>query len=106
MLLSLAGIDLPPRYCTDEDYPEHAAKCNSVNEIADTNRFIMWPESVDGETSNNNAFSDCSKYLAGLRLAGVYDQMSCLTDTDPSSVCGNEIIQGDEECDCGRCCAR
>ena len=92
------------RFCNDDDYPEHAAKCEVGNdgmEISGNNKFIMWPTSVDGKDSNNNVFSECSRYLAALRLAGIYDQMSCLTDTDPTNVCGNGIVYGEEECDCG-----
>ena len=58
-----------------------------------------------GTKPNNDDFSDCSKDSIALNIDAILDQVSrqkpnCFKDKlDP--VCGNQVVEGDEECDCG-----
>jgi hypothetical protein len=93
------------RYCNHKEFTDHAAKCSDGIEFKATdvnNKHVMWPVSVEGDDTNNDIFSECSRYFASQKLASpLYNRMHCLTDTDPGKVCGNGIVQGTELCDCG-----
>lgn len=75
-------------------------RCDSSGSLIDTTggKYIMWPSAVDGSNSNNNKFSDCSRYYGGTKLNSASSR--CFVDSG-KDVCGNGIVTGDEECDCG-----
>ncbi|CAD5118932.1 DgyrCDS7607 [Dimorphilus gyrociliatus] len=72
-------------------------------------RYIMWQLSLHGNQPNNVKFSSCSKeliakilrrvLLTSLTAEGI-SRSNCLKGLDEKT-CGNGIIEGDEECDCG-----
>eukprot|EP00050_Salpingoeca_kvevrii_P019313 m.84640 g.84640 ORF g.84640 m.84640 type:complete len:985 (-) comp8355_c0_seq1:59-3013(-) len=60
--------------------------------------YLMFPTSVDGSEINNNKFSPCSTDSGA---ATILSNGFCFTNTGGGQICGNGIIEGTEECDCG-----
>ena len=59
--------------------------------------YLMYPSSSDGDKPNNRAFSQCSKDSVAPVIA---NKGNCF-DEVTGPVCGNGLVEGDEECDCG-----
>ncbi|KAK7506680.1 hypothetical protein BaRGS_00002155 [Batillaria attramentaria] len=63
-------------------------------------KYLMYAYSVSGYDSNNNKFSSCSKSDIGAVLAS--KGQGCFSETpDEDNVCGNGLIDPEEECDAG-----
>ncbi|XP_077993939.1 disintegrin and metalloproteinase domain-containing protein 10-like [Glandiceps talaboti] len=63
--------------------------------------FLMYMYAVDGTQPNNKRFSPCS--IEDMKGVVSFDGKSfygCFIEP-PLSICGNGIVEGDEECDCG-----
>eukprot|EP00049_Salpingoeca_infusionum_P006381 m.105994 g.105994 ORF g.105994 m.105994 type:complete len:906 (-) comp13291_c0_seq4:613-3330(-) len=61
--------------------------------------YIMFPSATDGSKPNNHKFSICSRDAIAQALDS---QRDCFQDS--AAGCGNGIVEGDEQCDCGDEC--
>lgn len=73
----------------------------------------MYPTATDGTLPNNRQFSSCSRDVMGRTIVNngdcfvesnlmVYNNtINCYIVGPYSQVCGNSIVEGTEECDCG-----
>lgn len=73
----------------------------------------MYPTATDGTLPNNKKFSTCSRNIMGQTIVSkgtcfiqsiqYYYWISIQYNTiEPSNqICGNNIVEGTEECDCG-----
>lgn len=60
--------------------------------------FIMYPSATDGSRKNNNLFSECSVRDMG---STIENNGRCFLPRRSQQECGNGVVEGDEECDCG-----
>ncbi|CAI7994882.1 Disintegrin and metalloproteinase domain-containing protein 10 [Geodia barretti] len=60
--------------------------------------YIMYPSATDGSRPNNNRFSECSVKDMG---ATIENNGGCFLKRPSQQECGNGVVEGDEECDCG-----
>jgi len=63
----------------------------------------MFASATNGNKQNNFLFSNCSNHNITLLLNAVYQgkhKRNCFID-HRSAYCGNKMVEGDEECDCG-----
>ncbi|XP_062522964.1 disintegrin and metalloproteinase domain-containing protein 10-like [Corticium candelabrum] len=79
-------------------HDEASEEC-SPGEFGDSNgNYIMFASATDGSKSNNQQFSPCSKPV----MADVISAKGgCFVAANPDPQCGNGVVEGDEECDCG-----
>lgn len=85
--------------CTDWCSDNPSACDNGVYTEGDAGgKYVMWSRSVDGSESNNKRFSRCSTETAGdfINTKGVL----CFNNLG-QDICGNGVVQGTEQCDCG-----
>ncbi|EDO45760.1 predicted protein, partial [Nematostella vectensis] len=61
--------------------------------------FIMYDLAVDGKKPNNFLFSECSK--AQMWSVIFNKGPKCFIAQNQGAFCGNSIVEGGEECDCG-----
>ncbi|KNC87368.1 hypothetical protein SARC_00509 [Sphaeroforma arctica JP610] len=83
--------------------PFHTGPCLGGS---NNNRYIMTNTTFNEVSSNNDDFSTCSVDNINQLLESDKMADSCLTE-EPSKVCGNGIVEGDEECDtfgATKCC--
>ncbi|XP_028399321.1 disintegrin and metalloproteinase domain-containing protein 10-like [Dendronephthya gigantea] len=59
--------------------------------------YIMFPKATSGTESNNRKFSECSRDY----ISDVLQKKSGCFEESGAAICGNQVIEGDEECDCG-----
>ncbi|EDQ84835.1 uncharacterized protein MONBRDRAFT_29860 [Monosiga brevicollis MX1] len=69
--------------------------------VSENNYFIMWPSSVDGSKSNNDQFSDCSISSMSSQINSNSDASGQCFTNRADAICGNGIVELNEECDCG-----
>lgn len=65
--------------------------------------YIMYSSATSGERMNNNKFSPCSMRNISSVLAAVFAEegkINCFQE-DQGPFCGNKIVEGSEQCDCG-----
>ena len=63
----------------------------------DYGNYLMYPYASEGGKPNNNIFSPCSiNYIYPV----IRNKGTCFKET-VVSICGNNLREGDEECDCG-----
>ncbi|XP_038058240.1 disintegrin and metalloproteinase domain-containing protein 10-like [Patiria miniata] len=79
------------------DYP---ATCRPGDSSATRSQgnYIMYPSATSGDKPNNKQFSDCS--VNNMSLVVNAKASKCFVSSD-RPVCGNHILNVDEECDCG-----
>ena len=67
-----------------------------------TGNYIMYSRATPGSKMNNYKFSSCSitSINSVLNLKARSQFLGCFQDV-PKSLCGNGIVEADEECDCG-----
>eukprot|EP00040_Diaphanoeca_grandis_P034899 m.218049 g.218049 ORF g.218049 m.218049 type:complete len:795 (-) comp33250_c0_seq3:266-2650(-) len=63
--------------------------------------YIMFAAATDGTHTNNHEFSTCSRESMGTVMNYLRD--ACFIEAGVDD-CGNGIVEGDEECDCGTKC--
>ena len=76
--------------------PENDIVCAPGEFGLSSGNFLMYSRATDGTQINNNRFSTCSTAAILPVLEG---RSGCFLAT--TAVCGNGIVEGDEECDCG-----
>ena len=84
--------------CGGEHDPEGDSQCSPGDDAG--GNFIMFAAATDGSHGNNHRFSACSKATMGNVMQ--YLRESCFVEAGLS--CGDGIVDGDEECDCGSDC--
>lgn len=66
--------------------------------------YIMFPSATRGSEYNNDKFSPCSiRNITNVlkpMFEGRSNRENCF-QVDSGPICGNNIVEGDEECDCG-----
>lgn len=63
--------------------------------------FIMFPKATSGADLNNRKFSSCSvAYVSPVIETKGQGNNGCFKATN-ASICGNQVVEKDEECDCG-----
>ncbi|XP_077564367.1 disintegrin and metalloproteinase domain-containing protein 10-like [Haemaphysalis longicornis] len=76
--------------------------CNPM--ASEDGKYLMYEASTDGDKRNNDKFSPCSiSNITGILLpltTGDTNRENCLLRYS-GPICGNLIVEGDEECDCG-----
>ncbi|KAG7513552.1 disintegrin and metalloproteinase domain-containing protein 10-like [Solea senegalensis] len=85
---------------------DEGSNCGNLGSAGGKGKYLMFPQATDGVRENNDKFSHCSiKHISKtLRLK----KDDCFVVSD-QPICGNHIVEGDEECDVGhddtdRCC--
>ncbi|KAK3096050.1 hypothetical protein FSP39_022532 [Pinctada imbricata] len=67
----------------------------------DQGNFIMYSKATSGYLSNNDEFSTCSVQQISPIIANKARSSSGCFTVHTGKICGNKIVEGDEECDCG-----
>ncbi|XP_046331813.2 disintegrin and metalloproteinase domain-containing protein 10-like [Haliotis rufescens] len=63
--------------------------------------YIMYARATSGLQPNNNAFSTCSiAKMAPILASKARSASGCFVEP-MGSICGNKVVEGAEECDCG-----
>jgi disintegrin and metalloproteinase domain-containing protein 10 len=60
--------------------------------------YIMYATATDGTLPNNRKFSTCSRTIMSETINA---KGTCFVAKPFSQICGNNIVEGTEECDCG-----
>ncbi|KAJ7394089.1 Disintegrin and metalloproteinase domain-containing protein 10 [Desmophyllum pertusum] len=65
--------------------------------------FIMFARATSGDQKNNRLFSPCSKQKmnAVMNVKGRCAAESCCFKDAKGAICGNMVVEGNEQCDCG-----
>ncbi|XP_031575122.1 disintegrin and metalloproteinase domain-containing protein 10-like [Actinia tenebrosa] len=65
--------------------------------------YIMFARATEGSKPNNRKFSSCSieKMAAVMRVKAVCKDHKCCFEKAGAAICGNAVVEKDEECDCG-----
>ena len=66
----------------------------------DAGNFIMFASATSGTKPNNRQFSSCSKTAMYSVMLARSEDGNCFMPDLPD-ICGNRIVEGNEECDCG-----
>ncbi|CAL1300960.1 unnamed protein product, partial [Larinioides sclopetarius] len=67
----------------------------------DHGNYIMFARATSGDKKNNNKFSPCSlRSINAVLNTKARSTKGCFTEP-LDAVCGNEVVEGTEDCDCG-----
>eukprot|EP00057_Strongylocentrotus_purpuratus_P006255 XP_011660729.1 PREDICTED: disintegrin and metalloproteinase domain-containing protein 10 [Strongylocentrotus purpuratus] len=88
--------ELGHNFGSPHDYPERCRPGDNPNTRSDGN-YIMYASATSGDKRFNDEFSDCS--IANM-TAVIRENGGCFDRSD-LPICGNLIVDGEEECDCG-----
>ncbi|XP_038571904.1 disintegrin and metalloproteinase domain-containing protein 10 isoform X2 [Micropterus salmoides] len=102
------GQFLPPRYVQLTFAHElghslgsphdEGSNCGNLGSTGGKGRYLMFPHATDEVRENNDKFSPCSiKHISRILKLKKDD---CFVVSD-QPICGNQIVEGDEECDVG-----
>ncbi|XP_077564429.1 disintegrin and metalloproteinase domain-containing protein 10-like [Haemaphysalis longicornis] len=76
-----------------------------VPDNVDGGHFLMYPSSSSGNKPNNDNFSPCSiKNISRIILPMLKGESTARANcfqVDSGPICGNQLVEADEECDCG-----
>ncbi|XP_033098010.1 disintegrin and metalloproteinase domain-containing protein 10-like isoform X2 [Anneissia japonica] len=81
----------------------HDARADCLPGMPNGN-YLMYAYSSNADQPNNDKFSSCSVGNITNVLGSVFNGISkqnCFKTLSEISLCGNKIIEGDEQCDCG-----
>ncbi|XP_024909927.1 disintegrin and metalloproteinase domain-containing protein 10 isoform X1 [Cynoglossus semilaevis] len=77
---------------------DEGPNCGNLGSTGGKGRFLMFPQATDEIRENNDRFSPCSVEHISKVLHQKKDNCFVVID---QPICGNQIVEGDEECDVG-----
>uniref|UniRef100_A0A4W6G3I9 ADAM10 endopeptidase n=1 Tax=Lates calcarifer TaxID=8187 RepID=A0A4W6G3I9_LATCA len=77
---------------------DEGSNCGDLGSSGGKGRYLMFPQATDEVRENNDKFSHCSIEHISKILKMKKDDCFVVSD---QPICGNQILEGDEECDVG-----
>ncbi|XP_058495445.1 disintegrin and metalloproteinase domain-containing protein 10 isoform X2 [Solea solea] len=77
---------------------DEGSNCGDLGSAGGKGKYLMFPQATDGVRENNDKFSHCSIKHISKTLGLKKDDCFVVSD---QPICGNHIVEGDEECDVG-----
>eukprot|EP00051_Salpingoeca_urceolata_P016028 m.210977 g.210977 ORF g.210977 m.210977 type:complete len:1408 (+) comp18570_c2_seq2:346-4569(+) len=90
-------------FCASNPCDGVSCTCSSGTISSPTGNFVMFPVSVDGSEASNFVFSPCSQDQIGdtINQGVAFSAGGFCFSNRGDQICGNSIVEGTEECDCG-----
>ncbi|KAK2907836.1 hypothetical protein Q8A73_008909 [Channa argus] len=77
---------------------DEGSNCGDLGSTGGKGRYLMFPQATDDELENNAKFSHCS--ITHITNILKVKKDNCFVASD-QPICGNKIVEEDEECDVG-----